>query len=125
MYAIELLPMQRFLPLICALAAACAAPLPPPEIIEGEKPYRAEEVRIQTEEVTLAATLLTPVTETPTPVAIIIPGSGAASRNGSWHIYRHIGEYLVQRGIAVLLYDKRGVGGSTGNRRLGSGVGSR
>ena len=30
-------------------------------------------------------------------------------------MYRSIGEYLVQRGFAVLLYDKRGVGGSTGD----------
>lgn len=77
--------------------------------------FRAADVTIDTGAVTLAATLLTPIDESPAPAVIIIPGSGAATRNGSWNMYRNIGEYLVERGVAVLLYDKRGVGGSTGD----------
>lgn len=77
--------------------------------------FRSTDVTIDTGAVTLAGTLLIPLEELPAPAVIIIPGSGAATRNGSWNMYRNIGEYLVQRGIAVLLYDKRGVGASTGN----------
>lgn len=77
--------------------------------------FRAADVTIDTGAVTLAGTLLIPHDEKPAPAVIIVPGSGAATRNGSWNMYRNIGEYLAERGIAVLLYDKRGVGGSTGD----------
>ena len=75
----------------------------------------AEEVRINTGAVTISGTLLMPHQSVPAPAVIIIPGSGAATRNGSWNMYLKIGEYLGGRGVAVLIYDKRGVGGSTGN----------
>jgi pimeloyl-ACP methyl ester carboxylesterase len=90
-------------------------PHPTPEPDSVNPNFLTEEVRLDTGVVTLTGTLLLPFNNTPTPALIIIPGSGAATRNGSWNMYRSIGEYLVQRGIAVLLYDKRGVDGSTGN----------
>lgn len=77
--------------------------------------FHAADATIETGTVTLAGTLLTPLEENPAPAVIIIPGSGAATRNGSWNMYRNIAEYLVQHGIAVLIYDKRGVGNSTGD----------
>lgn len=77
--------------------------------------FRSADVTIDAGAVTLAGTLLTPLDEAPAPAVILVPGSGAATRNGSWNMYRSIGEHLAERGIAVLLYDKRGVGGSTGD----------
>lgn len=104
-----------FIPALLAIVGL-PAPLPSqPTLDTDHSAYRAEEVAIDTGAVTLTGTLLLPLDKTPAPVVIIIPGSGAATRNGSWHMYRSIGEYLVQRGVAVLLYDKRGVGGSTGS----------
>ncbi len=102
--------------LIIFLLSSCGQPsltTPAPEFDHAA--FRAADVTIDTGAVTLAGTLLIPRDETPAPAVILIPGSGTAARNGSWNMYRSIGEYLVQRGIAVLLYDKRGVGGSTGD----------
>lgn len=111
--------LRRFtlITLIAVSIAACAraTPLPLPEVVNGEQLYQIEEVRIESDHASLAGTLLTPLTDASAPAVVVIPGSGPATRNGSWNMYRHLGEYLVQRGLAVLLYDKRGVGGSTGN----------
>ena len=94
----------------------CATPPQPMPMIDStSQAFHSTDVTIDTGMVTLAGTLLTPLEEKPVPAVIIIPGSGAATRDGSWNMYRSIGEYLVQRGIAVLFYDKRGVGDSTGN----------
>jgi len=104
--------------LVTILLASCGRTTPPqptPVLDSTPQAFRSTEVAIDTGAVTLAGTLLTPLEEKPAPAFIIIPGSGAATRNGSWNMYRNIGEYLVQRGTAVLLYDKRGVGDSTGN----------
>lgn len=92
-----------------------APPLSTPAPDSDHSAFRAADVTIDTGAVTLAGTLLTPLGETPAPAVILIPGSGAATRDGSWNMYRKIGEDLVQRGSAVLLYDKRGVGDSTGD----------
>ncbi|MDR7450993.1 MAG: alpha/beta fold hydrolase [Armatimonadota bacterium] len=65
---------------------------------------------------TLAGTLILPRGDGPFPAVVVISGSGPATRNGGrrFPIYRLIAGHLAARGIAVLLYDKRGVGGSTG-----------
>jgi len=104
--------------LLAALLASCGRATPPqplPAPDSTTQAFRAADVTIDTGAVMLAGTLLTPLDKSPAPAVILIPGSGAATRNGSWNTHRSIGEYLVQRGIAVLLYDKRGVGGSTGD----------
>jgi hypothetical protein len=103
------------LSIILALASCGRSARSTPAPDSDRSAFRDVDVTIDTGAVTLAGTLLTPGDETPAPAVIIIPGSGPATRNGSWNMYRSIGEYLVERGIAVLLYDKRGVGGSTGD----------
>lgn len=97
---------------------SCGRNAPPPSTLEpvSTNPnIRAADVTIDTGTVTLAGTLLMPLDSSPAPAVIMIPGSGAATRNGSWNMYRSIGEYLAELGLAVLLYDKRGVSGSTGD----------
>jgi hypothetical protein len=104
--------------LILFSLASCgraSPPLSPPAPVSTTQAFHSTDVTIDTGAVTLAGTLLTPLDEKPAPAVILIPGSGAAARNGSWNMYRNIGEYLAGRGVAVLLYDKRGVGGSTGD----------
>ena len=61
-------------------------------------------------DVTIAGTLDLPSTEGPYPVAVIVPGSGRSTREGS----TAVSELILPHGMAVLRYDKRGVGESTG-----------
>jgi uncharacterized protein len=78
------------------------------------QPYREEEVTFRNGEVTLAGTLVTPLTAGPHPALVITHGSGPQPRARG-----ELGE-LVRRGVAVLSYDKRGVGASTGDFRRAS-----
>ncbi len=72
--------------------------------------YREEKVTFRNKEVSLAGTLAVPGGPGPHPVVVLTHGSGPQRR------WRGIFEQLFLRGgVAVLSYDKRGVGGSTGN----------
>ncbi len=67
---------------------------------------------------TLAATLTLPPGPGPFPAVLLIPGSGPHDRNEA--IFGHkpflvLADYLTRHGIAVLRYDDRGVGHSTGS----------
>ncbi|MGD8868531.1 MAG: alpha/beta fold hydrolase [Gemmatimonadales bacterium] len=86
-------------------------------------PYDVEEVRFEPEDVTLAGTLSLPRGTGPWPAVVLISGSGAQDRNEDTPgpgglklgIFRAIADTLTRRGIAVLRYDDRGVGGSGGS----------
>jgi hypothetical protein len=73
------------------------------------------EVRWSNGEVELAGVLLLPAGEGPHPAAVILHGSGTADRHQPWA--RTIASVLVGEGLAVLLPDKRGSGGSNGDWR--------
>ena len=71
--------------------------------------------------VTLAGTLTAPQGAGPFPAVVLIAGSGPNSRNET--IFGHkpfllLADTLTRRGVAVLRYDKRGVGKSTGSYAL-------
>ncbi len=71
--------------------------------------------------VTLAGTLTLPKGNGPFPAAILIGGSGPQDRDESIANHRPfllIADALTRKGIAVLRYDKRGVGESSGNADL-------
>jgi pimeloyl-ACP methyl ester carboxylesterase len=72
---------------------------------------RHEDVRFSNGAIQLAGTLISPVTPAPHPAVILVHASGAENREHLLPFAR----FLVRRGIAVLGYDKRGVGGSTGD----------
>ena len=81
-------------------------------------PYDVEEVTFENGEVTLAGTLTLPTGDGPFPAAILVSGSGPQDRNEE--IFEHkpfmvLADHLTRAGIAVLRYDDRGVGQSTGN----------
>ncbi len=83
-------------------------------------PYDEEDVEYPNDAagITLAGTLTLPRTGAPHPVVILISGSGAQDRNETLMGHRPflvIADYLTRRGMAVLRYDDRGVGGSGGN----------
>lgn len=73
---------------------------------------RIETVRIPSGDATLAGTLLLPRDATPPyPAVVLVHGSGSQPGWAYWALY---GRALVKSGMAVLAYDKRGTGDSTG-----------
>ena len=72
---------------------------------------KGEDVRFSSGAVQLAGTFIRPSTGGKFPAVILVHGSGAENRD---HILP-FARFLIRRGIAVLAYDKRGVGGSTGD----------
>lgn len=83
-------------------------------------PYKEEEVSFMNRKdgTILARTLTIPEGKPPFPVAILISGSGAQDRDESGFGHKPfliIADYLSRKGVAVLRYDDRGVGGSSGD----------
>ena len=83
-------------------------------------PYISKDVtfRNSSANVTLAGTLTIPKSTGRFPAVLLISGSGPNARNetvAGHRIFLAIADYLTRHGIAVLRYDKRGVGKSTGN----------
>jgi len=74
---------------------------------------REEEVRFRNGDVTLAGTLLLPATGGRAAGLVFAHGGGAAVREQFWGF----GYLMAARGFAVLAFDKRGTGGSSGNWR--------
>lgn len=74
-------------------------------------PFRQEEITFQNGDVILSGTLLLPLTKASHPAVVFLHGSGAEGRFAS----RFLAEHLTRYGIAALIYDKRGVGKSTGD----------
>jgi uncharacterized protein len=72
---------------------------------------REEEVRFSNGGVQLSGTLITPATGGRHPAIILVHGSGPANREWTLPFAR----FLIRRGMAVLTFDKRGVGRSTGD----------
>ncbi len=77
--------------------------------------YREERVSFRNGDITLAGTLLIPSTRGPHPAAVFLHGSGPQDRNGYVSLIRLTADHFARNGIAALIYDKRGVGTSTGN----------
>jgi pimeloyl-ACP methyl ester carboxylesterase len=73
---------------------------------------KEEEVAIYSGDAKLAGTLLLPRTKGPHPAIILLHGSGPLTRY-SFGPYPH---FFTSLGFAVLIYDKRGTGASTGTR---------
>jgi pimeloyl-ACP methyl ester carboxylesterase len=84
-------------------------------------PYRAEEVTFKNADadaVTLAGTLTLPEGAGPFPAAVLITGSGPQDRDQTWLSHKTfavLADHLTRSGVAVLRYDDRGVGQSTGD----------
>ncbi|SEI53868.1 hypothetical protein SAMN05216327_102323 [Dyadobacter sp. SG02] len=82
-------------------------------------PYRSEEITFLNEHsnIKLSGTLTLPAKEGSFPAVVLITGSGPQDRNEE--IFGHkpfliIADYLTRHGFAVLRYDDRGIGKSTG-----------
>lgn len=67
--------------------------------------------------VVLSGTLTLPKEKGKFPAVILIAGMGPKDRDatfGNFKLFKILAEYLTRQGVAVLRYDKRGVGKSTG-----------
>jgi fermentation-respiration switch protein FrsA (DUF1100 family) len=85
-------------------------------------PYKSEAVKFINPETgdTLAGTLTLPDTVGPFPAVIFVTGSGPQNRDEELLGHKPflvIADYLTRNGIAVLRYDDRGIGESTGDFR--------
>ncbi len=78
-------------------------------------PTLRQEVIIRSGEVLLAATLIAPDTDEKHPAVLLVHGSGDDGRDNQY--YWQLADAFTRRGFAVLLYDKRGNGGSNGDWR--------
>lgn len=93
--------------LLCLLPAGCAdMPGTPLASFEGSGDFL-----IPNEEVTIAAKLDLPEGSGPFPAMLVVMGAGRKTRI----MEQNLAEFFVNRGIAVLRYDKRGVGDTTGS----------
>jgi pimeloyl-ACP methyl ester carboxylesterase len=93
-----------------AIDLATGAFGPPPATVGTRLDVHQFDVRFPSGKVTLAGTLTLPPGDGPHPAVVYISGSGATLREEShW-----LDGLFVSRGIAVLAYDKRGVGQSGG-----------
>ncbi len=116
------------LPLVLTRRAAGAGPPPAaaapkrPQNPVPPFPYREEQVSFTDpaakESVRLTGTLTLPPSTRPLAAVVLVAGSGPQTRDEEvlgHKIFLVLADYLTRRGIAVLRYDKRGIGGSTGS----------
>jgi pimeloyl-ACP methyl ester carboxylesterase len=75
-------------------------------------PLHREEVSFEQADAKLKGTLITPASKGPHPAIILLHGSGPLTRY-NYGPYPH---FFSSLGLAVLIYDKRGTGASTGLR---------
>ncbi len=90
-----------------------------PQSPKGPFPYRNKEVFFENIDagIKLSGSLTVPKTEGRSPVVILINGSGPQDRDETIADHKPfwvIADHLSRNGIAVLRYDERGVGKSTG-----------
>lgn len=88
----------------------------PSRVAERVEIERREDVRFSNADIRLAGTLTTPATGGRHPAIILVHYSGPADRESVLPFAR----FLIRCGIAVLGYDKRGVGESTGDWNVAS-----
>jgi len=91
-----------------------------PQVPKKPYPYIEEELVYENKEagITLAGTLTLPPGKGPSPVVLLISGSGPHDRNETMYNHRPflvLADYLTRQGIAVFRVDDRGVGESTGD----------
>lgn len=78
-------------------------------------PFSAAGVRVPAGDHALAGTLYLPSGDGPHPAVVLVHGSTRQTRDSLGGLYRTNAIALARRGIAALVYDKRGCGESTGN----------
>ena len=86
----------------------------PPEVAR----YQREQLEFSNGDITLAGDLTLPDPGGPHPAVILISGSGGQDRDSNFYgfrVFEALADHIASRGIAVLRFDDRGTGGSTGD----------
>ncbi len=86
-------------------------------IQDENAPFLEEEISFKVDNITISGSLNIPNSSGPHPVVVLISGSFADNRDAELYGFRPfklIAEHLSSYGIAVLRYDDRGIGKSTG-----------
>lgn len=104
-------------PLILTRSEAEATPPEPdrPQTPAPPFPYAARDVTFAHDGLTLAGTLTIPAGTGPFPAVVLLTGSGPQDRDSTLFGHKPFAVWadaLTRRGVAVLRYDDRGVGGS-------------
>jgi uncharacterized protein len=91
-----------------------------PQEPEAPFPYMVEEVIFENKDagIKLAGTITLPENANNAPAVILVTGSGKQNRDEEFAGHKPfmvIADHLTRKGIVVLRYDDRGVGGSSGN----------
>lgn len=84
-------------------------------------PYAVDTVSFRNEAagITLSGTLTRPEAEAPVPGVVLVAGSGPSDRNATimgHEPFRVLADALTRAGVAVLRFDERGVGASSGSQ---------
>ena len=103
---------------IVILVALISSYTPTAETKPNETGFSETEVEFMNGQIRLAGVVLLPNKQTKAPAVVMIHGSGDSDRDHVWT--RQFAEGLAQRGIAVLLPDKRGSGKSGGDWKKAS-----
>lgn len=110
-----------------AVAAGCGCVAAVRAQPTGPLPFRQQSVtfRNRAADITLAGTLTVPAGRGPFSAVVLIAGPGPSDRDDT--LFGHkpflvLADYLTRRHIAVLRYDKRGVGGSGGSEATATTV---
>lgn len=90
-----------------------------PQTPRGPFPYTSRDMAIATPDGgALGATLTIPNAASRPNLVVLVPGTGPMSRDTDIAGHQHflvLADFLTRQGIAVLRYDKRGIGRSTGS----------
>jgi uncharacterized protein len=112
--------------IVIAMLAACALPAEVrPETTSPSVPWYSpatvpvikKPVTFSNEGATLHGTLFVPVVGKKVPAVVVF--HGASEPLAGTPLYEHLSDGLPQMGVAVLLFDRRGSGASTGNPTAG------
>ena len=85
---------------------------------QDEAPYIQKEAAFANGDITLVGSLTLPDSDGPHPAVALISGSGAQDRDSNFYgfkMFAVVADRLARQGVAVLRFDDRGVGGSTGD----------
>ena len=77
--------------------------------------YETHDVVFRNGDITLGGTVALPRSQGPHPAVVMVHSSGNQSRNGPVGYFRLLANLLAANGVVTLVYDKRGVGESTGS----------
>lgn len=86
----------------------------------SQKKFKENEIHFKnpTDNAYLSGTISLPNAKTSVPAVVLVHGSGAHTRDlvisGKHKVFKDLAQHLANNGIAVLRYDKRGVGKSEG-----------